>query len=102
MSYDESTGKWYYDTKIYISDKPIKYEVKVYFKDDISNMTANQILANAGVTDYDIDGRVTAILNECINRTTAPAYPAPPVRTARTFCTFLAEALWLNDKKKFA
>lgn len=102
LSYDESTGKWYYDTKIYKSNKPIKFEVKVYFKDDISNMTASQILSNAGVTTYDIDGRVTAILNECINRTTAPAYPAPPVRTARTFCTFLAEALWLNDKKKSA
>lgn len=102
LSYDESTGKWYYDTKIYKSNKPIKFEVKVYFKDDISNMTASQILSNAGVTTYDIDGRVTAILNECINRTTAPAYPAPPVHTNRTAYTYLAEALWLNDKKKFA
>lgn len=75
-------------------------KVRVLFLEDVREKTADEILTDAKVKAFDTTGRVAEILNACGCKTNAPSYPHPPVHTNNTSYIYLAEALWLNDKRK--
>ena len=98
LTYDSATKQWYYDTKLYKSNKVHQMKIRVLFKDDIENLTAAQVLSEAGVAAYDINGRVTEILNDIGCKPAATG--RPPYSEPKTFLSYLTEALWLNEKRR--
>lgn len=98
---EQDENGWYYNANgihSYIggTDK----RITVLFKEDVQNATADEILTQAQVQQYDKNGRVAEILNGYSTRSFAPYHTAAPVHTAASSNTFLPESLWLLRKRQ--
>ena len=96
---------WYFDGKNYINNVQSAYviggpdkRITVLFKEDVQAASATELLNNAGVKKYDINGRVADILASYSGRRSSPMNSVP-VHTNSADYKFDPQGLWLLRKR---